>query len=96
MEDFTEFDIENVARTNGFLSLIDERRNKVKIYSFLVRLFYSNPGGNFYTPPEDLANHLIWSRVLGVDIVLNEQNIGAILNCTSHGDGLDEVNHNNF
>ena len=96
MEDFVAFDIENITRQNGFLPLIDERQNKVKIYPFLVKLFYANLGGDFYTPPNESGDELIWSRVLGVDILLNAQNIGAILNCIGHGEDLEEVNHHNF
>jgi len=37
MEDFATFGIEEIARQYGFLSLIDERMNRIEIYPFRVK-----------------------------------------------------------
>jgi len=96
MEDFAAFGIEEIARKHGFLSLVDERVNRVKIYPFLVKLFYANLCGNFFEPPNGSGENMIWSRVMGVDIVLSVKELGILLDCKYWGNNIDDIDHINF
>lgn len=93
-KDFETFHVEEIARNAGFLSLVDFNSNKVRIYPFLVYLFYANLGGNFYTPDDE--ENTLWSNVLGTNIVITTEQLGEILGCSYHGKDLDEIDAKNL
>lgn len=94
LSDFEAFQLEETDREHNFLSSVDANQNKVKIYPFLVRMFYANLGGD--KPPNNDDDGILWSKFLGIEIVLIFRDLGVILNCSNIGLELDDIGYKHF
>jgi len=92
--DFPSYNVEVLFESNGIRNLVDNTLNDFMCYPTLVKMFYANLFRGFY----DGNDNEVWSSVKGVQIILNAEILGAILECKCTGEDLSkfEIKENDF